>query len=284
MRRSAATLGYGVQPLRGCRRQIFANNVDARAMPQRSKVIIGLLFAATIAVDLVALFLAHDPNTNRAAEIAMALFFAQINLACIWAVLSGHHIGVRAAAPFLLGSLAALLIWAADDDQEWEIHTLVAFGLVFWIEAGLVVIVLWGLRPMRRFSSKSGKLVAQPWQFSVRNLFVLMTGLAVLLTLANRIGLSRVSLGIIAIDIASSLALVVAALEITTTHWHWLQRLAATVGIAVLIGAICQRTLDTFRLYRDLISFQLVQAVLLFIWLELGQFLPPRTHENGVEK
>src|SRR5262245_50769031 len=130
-------------------------------MKNGSNVIFWLLFAATAAVDAIAIYWMHEARTGHYQGVLYdALASSQVSLAAVWAVLGTRHKGVAAIILGIAAAVAAALTaWLVEMDiREW-----LAFYGAF---VTLLVILLWAFKHTawwRRAVPHEGAV----WQFSV---------------------------------------------------------------------------------------------------------------------
>jgi hypothetical protein len=249
-------------------------------MQYRSPLITGLLIGATLGVDAVAwTWVATSSWSDTLDAFTLGLLFAQVGVLCAWAILPQRAVGWRWVAPFLGGlvgatlySLAAAKVVPTDSLQDFFLPIV---GLCLIYAAG-AMLALWALRPTRLLRADTCRPDMPAWQFSVWHLLVLMTAGSLLLALMVRTEAFANSTGasIIALTVLCSVMLLVAVTAVCRTAWHWVLRLAACLAAALLLGGACNLAYDIFSMEYDFVTHFLAQAIVLFIWLELGPILP----------
>lgn len=250
-------------------------------MPQRSPIIIGLLFAATLAVDVVAaILLRRLESVSWAWLLFQALSYAQVNLLAVWTVLRSSKVGWRWLAPFIVGAIAACVMWSGARSLEPGNATsvsLLEYGAVYWVNAGIAVLVLWILRPTRLLQGTSEIDTGRTWRFSIANLLILLTLTSLVLAILVR---NEVAWDYLLALAAGNVLLLTTLVLICFQSWHWLLRLCASFSVAppaaLLTAWISGAAAPT------LIDFMLIQVVVLVAWLELGPILPNTSRIESV--
>jgi hypothetical protein len=242
---------------------------------QRSPVILLLLAAATLALDAVAIYwLRAAPTAFVAGVLCDALCFSQLGLACIFAVFNpGRRVWSVLIVVAALG-IAVVATAKLFDDRIWE---MIAFLGTY---ATLLILSLWTVKHTRLWPA-DGAATRGIWQFSVGQLLALMTVVAVLLVMFR--GSELIPGAEVATDVATSSALVVAALVIWVRPWHVLLRLATLLFVAGLLGladwihASWSANSDFGSRAGEIpisIADSAIQALVIFIWLEVGRIIP----------
>jgi hypothetical protein len=243
-------------------------------MPQRSPINTGLLFAATLAVDLVAWVWAAATRFGAASgTLFLALMFSQIGLLCIGAVFSHGSFVWRVAAPFAAGCVAGVLTNLAIKFPD-DIIPHVGF---YWINAAAALVVLWLLMPTRIFRRTRPDDDKAAWRFSIWNLLIVTTVVAIMLRLLGKNTRIHDAAEVIGVIVVGNIFLLVIVAGISTTAWHGLVRLAASLGAAWAIGAVCQVADNELSRNFDLTAYHVVQALVIIVWLELVPIMPARS-------
>jgi hypothetical protein len=242
---------------------------------QRFPVILLLLAAATLALDAVAIhWLRAAPTALVAGVLCDALCFSQLGLACIFAVFNpGRRIWSVLVVVAALG-IAVVATAKLFDDRIWE---MLAFLGTY---STLLILSLWTVKHTRLWPAE-GTATRGIWQFSVGQLLALMTVVAVLLAMFR--GSELIPGTEVATDVATSSALVVAALVIWARPWHVLLRLAALLFVAGVLG-LADWVHSWWSAKPDFpvdagdiplsIADSTIQGLVIFIWLELGGIIP----------
>jgi hypothetical protein len=245
------------------------------AVLQRSPVVLVLLAAATLALDAVAIhWLQMEPTAIAAGAFYDALCFSQLGLACLYVVFNpGRRIFgsvILAAVLLCVTTTTARLL----DYGPWE---MVAY---FGTYVTLLILSAWTVKHTKLWPARD-RATRGIWQFSVGQLLTLMTVLAVLLTLFR--GVVIIPGADVAADVVTSTALVVAVVVIWARPWILPLRLAALLFAAGLFGLADwvhgwwspNPNLPTQA--NDIsisIGDSLIQALVVFIWLEVGRIIP----------
>ncbi len=245
-------------------------------MPQRSPVTFWLLLAATLAVYAVAISWVASgpfPTPVHAWAIFDALTFGQLSLICIWSALRPVKTAWSRIAPIAAVPLAAVLVAAVVQDPVafWTGFSVYLF--YYGLCAGLLLAVLWFLRRTRFWQRRFG--TPRVWQFSLAELLIVMTAVAVLAT-AMRDTPFLGGDGWLAIAfIVSSVAIALANVLIWSLSIHWLLRLSGATSIALILGVVLALATGFEPIVARIIGGDLlIQSVVLSIWLGAGVILP----------
>ena len=243
--------------------------------------------AATAAVDAVAIaWLVQAGPMSRAAYLFDALVIGQLGVVCIWAVFAARRIwsSLLAIAVAVLVS-TALDVWAAwMNAQE-------SFGIYAALAAAFVT-ALWMLKqtPLWQrsvYSARSG------WQFSVGQVLVVMTIVALLLASLRNTELIAGAGDwkfLAALSICDVLMVLVAVLS-AVRFWGWPVRLAVDCAVAVALGVSLTAAAAAgwlgesmvIPIYQEIVpntAYMIVISLVLFVWLELAPILPLRRTET----
>jgi hypothetical protein len=246
---------------------------------QRSPVNFWFLLAATLSVDAVASYWFFDENGGDASlTLYISLAFAQLSLICAWVVLFRERMGIGWIVPFVVGSIFALGIYVAqapkvhnatrgEIDFDWE-GAVFLIGIMF-THVAVMLPVLWLLKPTRlcaRFSNAAGK---HRWQFATGDLLLVMTCLAIVSVMLRRSDTSTGDVVSVVTVAAANTALFVAVLVATQATWPPPLRLAASLAAALGVAEFCHRTQLAFADELNSFVFNLIQAVVIWLWLEL---------------
>jgi hypothetical protein len=235
-----------------------------------SPIIFWLLAAATLAVDSVALSWLNDqPFLPSAAILYDALCFSQLSIVCIWSVFGGQNRVVCACGVLLAIAVAAALTAWNFEFQFWEMLAL------FGAYATLLIVVLWIVKHSKLWPVKAER-GASVWQFSLGQLLVLTTILAVLLTLFRYSELQDLGEAI-ASDFIWNCLMIVSLVVVWARPWSAWSRLAVCLSTALLLG-VASWSYDFFRADplldvkpSDIPTYfasGLIQTLVVFTWLE----------------
>lgn len=252
-------------------------------MPQRSPILVALLFAATLAVNaVVAFWMATQTSGLLLGMLFYALTFAQLNVLAVWAVFSRSRMGWRWVAP-VAGGLAFAAVWSVvtllgpngPPPQISNLAFLMTLSGFFWLHVTAAMGLLWMLKSMGVLSTHRDSAVDFRWQFSIGNLLVLTTVGCVLLTLFVANELLQSGVGYILELVAINVLLLAAVAFGSSRSWHWLLRLALSAAAAIVIGLISKAFVRNMPGF-DFATYSLIQALVTCAWLELGPILPWR--------
>jgi hypothetical protein len=256
-------------------------------MPTRVPLIFWLLLAATLSIDAVVF---SHPTSNFTPPFASievyfpvicdALLASQLSVICIWAALNFEKI---LWLPVLVGVIAATfvatLIEIAPEPITNSIRT---FGALYGLEAGLQLIGLWLLRSSKYWRRRCDK--TQFRQFSLAQLLLLMTAIAILATMM-RSGPFADESKWLSFGIACSVVVMgLASATIWSLSSRWFFRFAATLGIAIVLAELLS-LLPSFGspAFSVFGAYFLVQAVMLSAWLGWGPIIPPRINSASFD-
>lgn len=253
-------------------------------MNSQSKTVVGLLLAATFAVDLVvANWLAELGPLSRIAYVYEALITAQLAVVTIWAVLGFGPAPAKWIAVAAVVGISGLATARLEELTRVESVGIYASFVI------LLALTLWTLKQTYFWQRLSGMPVENLWQFSLTHLLIVMTAVALL------IGAMRHSFVFTVIDLWKSYTLLtigdvlLATSTIIAWRWacsaparfpFWLPRfgvvsvIAFAVGIAETMLALSGTLGQTFatdlgRAKFDLVAYAYVSAFVIFIYLEL---------------
>jgi hypothetical protein len=242
-------------------------------MQQKSPAIFWLLLAATLAVDSVAASWAYMATLDQAGNIYFGLVCSQISVVCIassFSLTSSHR---RWMGPLAVSVIVAALTTLLLHDRDGAYQNFLVYLSLWLPQAAILIVLLWFLQQApiaERWGSPNSR---GNWQFSVANLLIMMTTCAtllVILRLAERMHGYWVDL---AAWIANNIAVAVASLFIYVRRWHGFLRLGATLGVCLVFGLWTQTSTQG---HSDALSVNLIQAIVLFVWLANGGIVPGR--------
>jgi hypothetical protein len=267
-------------------------------MQQRSPLIVVLLFAATIAVDAVSAYWTLTAELSQASiDFYFGLMFSQLGLLSAWAVLAHRKIGLRWLVPFAAALIAAIVPLVVIERILWQTALMEGTGPVegelrrayfafvgmFWLDAASALSALWLLKPTR-LVRKSGETNEAPaWQFSIKNVLILMTGLSILLVVLVESGAMADSPASTVTLIVSNVLLLIAVVGVCSTTWHWFVRFGTALSAATMIGVGFTVASADLSQKINLTAYYYVQAIVLFTWLELGPILPAASANANVD-
>jgi hypothetical protein len=262
-------------------------------MQQHPRIIFWLLFAATAAVDAVVLRWAAglQPAAADYQPVAVAaLVLGEASIIYIWSALRPFSTLWSKVAPVCAVVLAASVngVYFRMTDNDRGITTFTTFLGFFGLHAVLLMAALWFLQRTNFWRRLSG--AARSWQFSLLHILATMTITAVLATLIRgNVYFSQTPWTNLAFT-CSYVALAVCSVIVWSCRWNWFLRLAGVLGISLLIGfganvmffrGTSGLGLDVFNVLH---AFYVIQAVVLSLWLGLGQILPSRFDARETER
>jgi hypothetical protein len=245
-------------------------------MPHRSPVIFWLLLAATICIDAVAMSWSYIAGLQRTEQLYLALFCGQLSAICIWSVFSLRSGYWRFLVPFAMAFAGALWAgWVSYDRVGLTAEAYAVAHAGLWAtHAALLMGLLWVLRQLSITSGLSFKNSASRWQFSIGQLLVLMTTVAILIVILRKAELIHEVWVWIAVLLANNVGIAIAVALIHTTDWHWLVRATVAAGVAIALGVV---VLMINRSYSEILVINLIQTFVLFLWLEYGGLMHERS-------
>jgi hypothetical protein len=152
--------------------------------------------------------------------------------------------------------------------------------LVYGLHVAFLLLALWVLKRsnfwQRRFET------IRAWQFSVADLLIVMTAVAVLASGMRYSLIVSEGGGLILAMVACTVILAVASAVMWSLSLHWIIRLAATLGVAVLLGFAFGGVAKQGLVFAKIIGVDfLIQAAVLSIWLGIGGVLPVTPAPSG---
>jgi hypothetical protein len=263
-------------------------------MRERSPVNFWILLAATVCVDAVAFSWAEAAPGGSYGFVAFeALVLSQISVVCIWSGLKSEKSMWTRFSPFLAVVLA-LLVWGMISErhfigkagEEWSVRMgllLVNHGL----HAALLLAMFWLLKRTAIWKRRGG-LTAE-WQFSIADLLVGMTVVAVL-GVGMRLGNWYVDWDwqdwTDIVFIGGSAVLAMSSVLIWSL-WRtpWILRASGVMGVALGLVAVVmvaewlahlgpQRSFPPAAYAVVVATHYLIQALVLMAWLAWGRILP----------
>jgi hypothetical protein len=248
---------------------------------QRSPIIFWLLLAATGAVGAVALsgFWLFGVYGEAPSAAVGALYEAWT-----FAVLSVVTIGVvfapRRRWVGLLSLVGVVAVIAALTAALADLHVGETAAFYASHVTGLAI-SLWIVKQTRLWRDAAPSPRPSRWQFSVAQLLLLMTLVAVLIaSLRDGELADRHPVHILFAIVATSVALGVAAVAIWLRPWrHAMFRLAAMLAAGGVIGWAAEAAV--FPLSVMAVQSCLLEVVLIFAWLELGRIIPRGEPADG---
>jgi hypothetical protein len=155
----------------------------------------------------------------------------------------------------------------------WEI--LVTFCFLFWVHVSLMYACLWLIKQIVSDEQPiDGR--NRRWQLSIQQLLVITTIVAVCLALIANTGMINSSNALtIGIWITNNIGIGIAAVLLVRRHRGFATRIAL-FGLAVAVLALFQFLVSyRARFDAEVVAVNVVQAIILLLWLELTPILPP---------
>ena len=245
-------------------------------MPQRSPLVFWLLLAATLVIDAVAIYWVTSPYPLHARVFYDGLVLGQLSVIFVWSALAVRKDVWTRLAPLLAVAVASVAIGLLDE-SPWTV------GLPYYgLYAAMLLAALWVFERTPFWRRRRG--AATSWRYSMANLLIVMTIIAVLASVIRNSPLFEQHPGVNLLFLCSSVAVAMASVVLWSLTWHWLLRLAAVLGFAEFVGG----TLFWFALQvvplplevlAPLLVFivappHLIQALVLSAWLGLTPILP----------
>jgi hypothetical protein len=240
-------------------------SVQRRAtMPQRSPIIVGLLFAASVSSCGVALSWARARAPSEYGYVAyFALLTGYLSVVCIWSALRPKVNAWSRVAP--IASVIAVSIGNAFIDSD--ITDFLAF---FGLQAAGLLVGLWVFRRSGYWRRRSG--IESDWQFSMGQLLIVTTVVALLSAALRYSDLFDGESVLVFAFLAASVALALASVFIWSRPGRWPLQLASTTATAFAFGAFFYAQ-DEFMEWFSIVHF-LVQGLVFSAWIGLGGILP----------
>jgi hypothetical protein len=232
-------------------------------MQQRPPIIFWLLLAATISVDLVfASWVRLHGWTEKLELLILSLVFGQLSAVCIWIVFSTRPAIYRCLVGAAAVPLGALAIFGAEPIFNYSES---AALIVAHLSGSLLALALQKLYMAYRSRAPAAA------QFSMKHLFALMTGIALMAAILGGSRLFRESNFVPSIMVSNHVLVGVVALAFWFCRWHWVGRVAATLAVAIFVGW-CVTFLRP-NLSGSLEVMNCIQALIVLAWLDWGEII-----------
>jgi hypothetical protein len=255
-----------------------------------SMIILLLLLLATLCVDAVA---AYWWGIAGGGEASMALYygliFSQLSVMCIWASRCERAARYVWIAPFAAGlvaawTTAALIQSGIAGEPVW----ILVFLCLFWIHAAALLALLWIWNQTRYGPSENRIGGTRPWQVSVMQLLVVTFVVAVLLTVWRKTPSLSESSGSDWIPWAINNVLVaIGAVVCFRISWSFFPRItlffAWALCLGLVLGLVLRRMQDSLDEGNFALWTNLVLAIVLLIWLEVGGISSRAAQESSDE-
>lgn len=243
-------------------------------MKEQSPIIFWLLLAATICIDTVAVVWVFTETLNRSEALYYGLSCGQLSVLCIWVAFrarSQYWWWLPPAAVVLLVAVLSYGLFdsAAIRDVVPREIALANAGLLL-SQAALLLSVLWVFQ-QTAVAQAWGPSDSARWRFSLKQVFIVMTATAIILISLRQSKLIREVPIPVLIWVINNVLLATAILVIQKSRLHRIMRLAITAGIAMALGLVI-RLISSGQ--ANGVSLNLIQAIILFTWLEFGEIGP----------
>jgi len=259
-------------------------------LSQRNPVLIVLLFAATLALDAVAInWLARAGVESAAAYLYDALVSAQLALTCLWAIFAAKRIvwgWLAIIAAIAIATICEMRLTGESFPEAAGTH-------LFY--AALLSITLWILKRSSFWRRASGTQTSV-WQYSTSLLLAMMTATAVLIVLVRKSGVlfdAMPTWRLIAILTAGDVLLVLATVVLWARRSILPMRLAAVATAAIAVGFLEVSCGVSGALGTELTkvlkqewpaqfaAYALIMSFTIFLWLELVPIVPSAREESA---
>jgi hypothetical protein len=235
-------------------------------MSHRSNLNFWLLLATTFCLDLVVLSSRSAfSSRSRFETIFFALVFGQLSTVLIWFVFSPTQAWRRWLVAGLAVAIATWATWLVESPNQQVTEYLA-------LTASYAMATLLALRVYKVVVTFRGRRAATEAQFSMKDLFVLTTSIAVLTALLSGTNMMRQAGTFIAFFILTNALIAIASLVFWSRSWNWFLRLAATLGLAIFAGWCL--VFSRRHLAGELEVMACIQALIIFIWLTVGGIVP----------
>jgi hypothetical protein len=239
-----------------------------------------LLLAITLCADIGAVaWLFYDLENSASSTSFIALAYAQVSYLSIWAALRNSVSRLRWLAPFGAGfvvaatMLLAALSWQLGQSSRSWVGLILAYLTLMWLHVALLLLLFWLLKPTRLLSTNIFTADRARWQFTTKHLFILMTGLPILVivytnSLIISSGVSLPGALAFAAWVTGNAVLPLLVFAIVLRRWPWPLQLAASVALAGAIGLLLNWVLAGLTPIYPVVLL-LIQALVIWLWLRV---------------
>jgi hypothetical protein len=193
------------------------------------------------------------------------MIFGQLSTVFIWFVFSPTQPWRRWLVAGLAIAIATVAIWFVEPPNE-PITEYLALTAAY---AMATLLGLWLYKVVLTFRRRGAATEAQ---FSMKDLFVLTTCIAVLTALLGGTNMMHEVGTFITFFILTNALIAIASLIFWSRSWNWFLRLAATLALAIFAGWCLVFTRR--HLAGELEVMSCIQALIIFIWLTFGGIVP----------
>jgi hypothetical protein len=214
--------------------------------------------------------------------IALGLAFGELSAICIWTIFARTRSRLRWLFAYLCAALAAVLVappFAAPPYVDL-VKVVVGFALLFWLHVSLVLACLWVAKQFRFSYAYAASDASTPWQLSMLQLLVVTTVMAVTLGLYTKTRLFEgKELALVSLWCVNNAVLAACGVMCRSIKRHIALRFAILVAVAIgscvilhilftALGSVSSGDMWKF------IAAQIIQAIVLFIWMECVPIVP----------
>ncbi len=239
-------------------------------MPRRSPIIFWLLLAATLALNLLAVFglFRNAQGQQETLTLFLSLAYGQLSLACVWAMQKRELAKTRWLAPVSLSLfISVIFTWAATiDSGKFDMEGFATISCLLLFHVGLLLVLLWLAIP-RRWIVLGTTFSKERRQFSTLQLLVLMTCVGVFLSLFRAAGRWDGEWLNLATFCFANLVLFCGTLGLLQARGALPLRLAVCTLLAIGIAAIANWTQLALAGEINVWAFFVIQVVVLVLWL-----------------
>jgi hypothetical protein len=239
-------------------------------MPRRSPIVFWLLLAATAAIDLLATSALFENGVGgeQAFTLYLSLAYGQLGLLCVWSVADHDSMSTRWLAPVSAALLVSVVLTLSDvsNTNQFDLESLATISCIVSLHVGSSLVLLWFVIPSS-WTSRCAKVVARRGQFSMFQLIILMTCVAVFLSILRASDELVGEWVNVATFCFANVALLCGTLAFFQTRWLLPLRIAACALLAIGISAIVYWAQCAFADSLNPWVFYLVQAVVIVLWL-----------------
>ncbi len=203
-----------------------------------------------------------------------------MSVICIWAALAFNKV---LWLPSLVAALTAAFVAVMfRDSSETLLDAWRLYPSLYGLEAALLLAALWLLRGSRFWQRRTG--VKRGWQFSLANVLVVMTIVAVLISMLRSGPFADESKWSSIGFACSVVVMACTSVVVWSFRGHWFLRFAATLGIALALGEVLNLSTQfgssAFPVFE---AHYLVQAIMLSAWLGWGPVLPTTVNSANAD-
>jgi hypothetical protein len=248
-------------------------------MPQRSPVIFWLLLAATLSIDALVWTWPDGTDRRNLWKLQDALTMGQLSVVCAWSALRIR----KPAWVQMMPWLAAVVASNATPAMVFVTSQIKDALMYHGVYVALLLAALWLFERTAFWRRRTG--VSRVWRYSIAQLLLTMTIVAVLVAGIRHNQEFNERLFWFVTVLCGYVAVTIAAVICWNSSRHALMKLAGALGAALAVVfaislAFGLRHLDEFlEVFKyfalSLGPYYLVQALVLSVWIGIGDILPP---------